>query len=675
MPPQPDRPRRRVVLLGWDAADWKIISPLLDEGKMPFLRSIVQNGVMGNVASMKPMMSPMLWNSIATGKTADEHGILGFVEPNPLTGGVRPSTSTSRKVKALWNILNQEGLHSHVVSWFASHPAEPIAGVSVSEMFQRSSAPPGQPWPVTAHSVHPPELQDTLAEFRVHPGDLTGDDLLPFIPGLANIDQKKDGRPYLLACHLASTLTVHAVTTWILEHQPWDFVAAYFDLIDHAGHHFMMYHPPKMADVSEEDFDLYREVMTAVYRYQDLLLGRIIKLAGPGATIVIVSDHGFHSDELRPSPRLRLGPETPVLWHRTHGIFCMAGPGLRRDELVHGARLLDVAPTVLALFGLPAGQDMSGRVLKEAFLDQPPDRRIPSWEDVPGDDGMHPREAVPEDDADAAAALQQLADLGYIEQPDQNLERQLKSTRIHQQLNLARVYLSTGRPGDAIGCIRKIIDEAPRLRFAQLFLAQALFQAGRIAECRELVEKLLPAEQQGPLVDFFRANLLLAEGDTERALAKLLELEPRTRALPRVSIKIGRLYLRLRRWEDAERAFRSALEADPNLALAHNGLANALNGRGRFQQAAEAALEAVGLHYEAPSAHFNLGVALASTGRYPRAIQAFETCLSLRPNTPLAHEWLAAIHDRALADPIQAGQHRDRARNLSDAPGKVSEIP
>lgn len=58
---------RKVLLLGWDAADWKVINPLIDQGKMPNLARLVEGGVMGNIATLQPLLSPMLWTSIATG--------------------------------------------------------------------------------------------------------------------------------------------------------------------------------------------------------------------------------------------------------------------------------------------------------------------------------------------------------------------------------------------------------------------------------------------------------------------------------------------------------------------------------------------------------------------------------------------------------------------------------
>src|SRR5262249_54456935 len=123
----------RILLIGWDGADWKMIEPLIASGQMPNLAHFVEHGVMGNVASLTPMLSPMLWTSIATGKHADKHQILGFAEPDGATGGIRPVTSPSRNCKAIWNILSDHGLRAGAINWFASHPAEKVNGFVVSD--------------------------------------------------------------------------------------------------------------------------------------------------------------------------------------------------------------------------------------------------------------------------------------------------------------------------------------------------------------------------------------------------------------------------------------------------------------------------------------------------------------------------------------------------------------
>jgi len=149
---------------------------------------------MGNLATLQPILSPMLWNSVATGKFADKHGIHGFIEPDPVNGGARPYTSTARRCKALWDILSQSGLRSNIVGWWASHPAEPINGVVVTNAFGGTKFDPERGWTVLKGTIHPAEKAKEFAGFKIFPNELTEAHILPFIPNAARIDQKKDKR-------------------------------------------------------------------------------------------------------------------------------------------------------------------------------------------------------------------------------------------------------------------------------------------------------------------------------------------------------------------------------------------------------------------------------------------------------------------------------------------------
>ena len=44
--------KRKVLLIGWDAADWKIIDKLMDAGLMPAFKSVVDRGVRGRLATL-----------------------------------------------------------------------------------------------------------------------------------------------------------------------------------------------------------------------------------------------------------------------------------------------------------------------------------------------------------------------------------------------------------------------------------------------------------------------------------------------------------------------------------------------------------------------------------------------------------------------------------------------
>jgi hypothetical protein len=222
-----ERVARKILLIGWDAADWKVATPLLEQGLMPTLDDFINHGVMG-LATLQPILSPMLWNSITTGKRADKHGIHGFAEPDPNSGGVRPVTSTSRKVKSIWNILTQRGYKTHVLGWFAGHPAEPINGISVSDLYPLATAPHDKPWPLPPGTVHPESSREQLAELRLHPAELDAGAILPFVPEAAKVDQEKDKGLSIIAKVLAENSCIHNLATWILQTQPWDFNAVYY---------------------------------------------------------------------------------------------------------------------------------------------------------------------------------------------------------------------------------------------------------------------------------------------------------------------------------------------------------------------------------------------------------------------------------------------------------------
>lgn len=656
--------QRKVLLIGWDAADWEHITPLLEEGLMPTLDALINRGVMGNLATLQPILSPMLWNSVATGKFADKHGIHGFIEPNPVNGGARPYTSTSRKCKALWNILTQRGLRSNIIGWWASHPAEPINGTVVTNAFGGVRFDPEKGWSIPKGTVHPPENGPKLARFKVFPNELTEAHILPFIPDAAKIDQKKDKRLNSFAKILSDNASIHAVATALMENEPWDFTAVYYDGIDHFSHAFMAYHPPKLEWVKDEDFAIYKDVVKGAYRFHDMMLERLLDLAGPETTVILCSDHGFESGSQRPRGTPR-EPAGPAAWHRHYGIFVMAGPGIRRDERIYGASLIDIAPTILTLFDLPIGQDMDGRPLLEAFEAVPEVNTVPSWEEVEGECGMHTGEQQL-DPAQANELMQQFAALGYIEDPGADKQKMAESAEIEGKYNVSHTYLWKNRPDQALPLLEEIVRRRPwEDRFLQQ-LASCYFQGGYLAQ----TERLLCAISDGQEPDTAGGKLLwarvkLARGDLGGALQALLEAEKAAPQNASIYLQLGDAYLRLAQLQNAIGAFQKAIALDEDNARAFFGLSTAYRRLGDNQQTLDCALRAVSLLHRLPVAHFNLGVALARSGDNERARLAFETALRFQPQMVNAHRYLAAIHRMTGGDPEKARFHRDELLRLS----------
>ncbi|MEP6821140.1 MAG: alkaline phosphatase family protein [Chthoniobacterales bacterium] len=667
--PQHERLAKRVLLIGWDSADWQLISPLLDSGKMPTLERFVSKGVMGNLASLKPILSPILWNSIATGKRPHKHGIYGFTEPKGDGSGIQPVTSTSRRCKALWNILSQNGLRTQVFGWFASHPAEPLPeGICVTDFFPRVSGPVGHESALAPDSVHPERLRDKLGSLRVNPHEIEGDHLSPFLRRPAEIDQTTPQHQHLLFYLqrvLAQCSSIHAAATWSLENEPWDFAAIYYEGLDLFCHGFMQFHPPRMEGTSEADFEFYQDVVTNVYRFHDLMLATLLKLAGEDTTVIILSDHGFYSDHLRP-PIIPDAPPNPAAWHRPNGMIAVRGPGLLEDERIYGSTLLDIAPTVLALFGLPTGADMDGRVLGQIFKDPPKVAEIPSWDavDGPRPAGIHPPDKQIDPIA-AQEAIQQLVELGYVDAPGPDIQKTIAETVFEQQVNLATSYIDAGMPAAAVSVLEKLAEKGETKTRTTILLIQAYLSTGQMKEARRAIDGVLADRSKlepdvAARADLFLGVVLAAEGRDDESLELLRraeEVEPR---LPGLHNQIGSIYLRKRLWSDAERVFRRALEIDGDYAPACNGLSVSLLRQDRLVEAAEYALRAVGLQHFFASAHFQLGSVLARLNWPERAAQAFEMGLQIRPGVRVAHRYLGRIYGR-LGQAEKARMHRAAA--------------
>jgi tetratricopeptide (TPR) repeat protein len=688
--------RRKILLVGWDAADWKVIRPLLDAGRMPSVRRIVKEGVAGQIATLHPPLSPMLWTSIATGKRPFKHGIHGFSEPAPDGLGVRPVSNLSRKSKAVWNILNQNGLRSIVIGWWPSHPAEPIDGVMVSDHYHRAAGPVEEAWPLRPNTVHPAELAGTLAGLRVHPDLLSPAMVEPFIPLAHEIDQENDKRLAAFLRTLAECMSIQSAAKWLIENQPWDLFAVYFDSIDHFSHGFMRYHPPRQSWIAERDFELYGNVVAKAYELHDRMLGELLEKAGADATVILMSDHGFHPDHLRAAAIPDI-PAGPAVEHRDFGIVAMRGPGIKRGKPLHGSSVLDIAPTILALNGLAVGEDMDGKVLSEAFNEPPRVSFIPSWEDINGRDGRHPPHTQI-DPVAAQEALDQMIALGYIEPPDENREIAVKRTVRELRYNLGESYQDAGRHREALEIFRELYAADPdEQRFAvRLFVSlqalgmteemrrvvddldgrrRALYEEarGKIAplsddldedQLRELARWKNLARFQPAVADYLKAQVWIEEKRYADALAALEAVRDATRARPGILVEIGDVHARMRRWSDAQRAYESALAIDPDYAGAYIGVARIELQRRKFAKAAHTALNALERVYQDPLAHFVLGCALSGMEQDDRAAEAFRAAISFNPNFPQAHVRLAALLERS-GHQKAAREHRRLARSMN----------
>ncbi len=670
--------KNKVLVIGWDAADWKIIMPLIEQGKMPAIESLMKKGVHGRLQTLDPPLSPMLWTSIATGVRADKHGIGGFVEPTPNGEGLRPVTTTSRKVKAIWNILNQEGWKSNVVAWWPSNPAEPINGVMVSNLYQVATKALGEEWEMPNGTVHPASLSETMKEFRVHPHEISLAMAHPFIPNIVdNLELRKANKTLSVLKTLSNAASVHSASTYLMEETEWDFMAVYHDAIDHFCHIAMRYFPPRRPEIPEEDYENYKDVVEAGYRFHDMMLDRTLSMIDDNTTVILLSDHGFHSDHQRPL-YIPQEPSGPAVEHSPYGIFVMAGPGVKKGEHISGASIIDITPTILYHTGLPVGKDMEGKVLYQCFENPEPAKMIESWEDVEGDSGQHDT-LLREDPWAAQEALQQLVELGYIEAMEDDKLLQVEKSKRENEYYVARNMINGGRLKPAIEILERIFEESKILRYGQR-LAFAYLSKKMYMKCQEIIEKLKEIDleernkrkkeadskidpfgnnefEEPMYLEYLEGLLNLAMNRLRKALPLLENVQKKNPNNLQLATSIAQIHTLRKNFKAAEKQYITALAIDDRSTAAHYGLGVSFLRQSKFNEAVDEFLLALEQDFFQPNIHYHLGEALVKLELFEDAVSAFQVCVRLTPGMTKAHRWLVDIYQNKLKKPELAEQN------------------
>ena len=375
----------RVIMLGLDGMDPRTVDLLMSEGKLPNFARLRQHGAYAPLTSAEPLLSPVVWTTIATGKSPDQHRIGHFVALDE-KGDQLPVTSAMRKVKALWNILSDAGRRVAVVGWWATWPSEKVNGAMVSDHFayhflfgqglRGDPNPQGKTWP--------PELVDRLRPLVKRPQDLTPADVAPFV----SVTQQDFDRPFDLDDELSgfkwalsTTITYRNVGLELWKKDRPDNLFTYFEATDSTAHLFgHLFRASNLSGELAAQQKRYGGAVEAMYVYADGIVGEFMKAMDDDTTLIVLSDHGFELGELPDDPsKLRNMRRVSERFHRLQGIVYLYGRHVKARTRLDNPSILDIAPTVLALNGVAAARDMPGRVLTEA-VDINPKPRIDSYE-------------------------------------------------------------------------------------------------------------------------------------------------------------------------------------------------------------------------------------------------------------------------------------------------------
>jgi hypothetical protein len=218
--------------LGLSSCDPVTVERLIEAGRMPHFAQIRREGAWGRLLAGEPLVASSIWTTLATGRQPETHGVLSPSMPRPDGGGVIQVGRAAWRAPSVWQAAAAGDRRTLTIGWPATWPATAWTGIHVDIRFATPTGPDFGSWAMPSGCVAPLPLRERLRMLRVHPTDVTGLMLAPLVPRLTEVDQYRDPRLTQLAVILATTTTLHAAATALIETEAWDLACVHYPLLD-----------------------------------------------------------------------------------------------------------------------------------------------------------------------------------------------------------------------------------------------------------------------------------------------------------------------------------------------------------------------------------------------------------------------------------------------------------
>lgn len=619
---------KKVFLFALDGLDWNLLDYLFEKGKLPNFKKLKEEGAWTKLLSYKPLLSPIIWTSIATSRTPEEHGILEFTMKDPYTQKDVPVTSNLRNVPAFWNILSAFNLRTNLIGWWATFPAEKIKGNIITErLFFHLFGIEAEK--KVKGNTFPYDLEEKFEKLILKAEDINYDEVSQYL----NISKddfdkaweegKREENPFENRInHLRKILAVtHSAKNiaFKLIDEDFDFFAFYLEGTDTVGHRFAHLLPPKLQWVSDKDYEMGKNAMIRYYELMDEILGEILKKTKENWIISVVSDHGFYTIGARPSAQPDDFGGGASQWHRMTGVWIIKGEGIKRGEFFN-SDIYDPIPTLLSALGVPLSKEMKGKVIKDIFLKEPLVECLDSYDFIPK---VWKEEKIFVEDKER---LKELQALGYIS-PAPKKEEKKDFTFYY---NLGTTHFENGEFDKAEEAYKKAIEIYPEFSLANAGLSNVYEKKGNFQEAYRYARKAYPYEKElgeGFLLKFVEYAI---NSKNERDALKILMENPfgwDKRAVYWSAIGT----LKEKSGEDPKYYFKEALKRNPAEPTACEKLLNYYLKNKDFDNAAQLLKNA----WDSSQGNLNLmnslGVVLLKNGQGKIAEDIFRTLLSSNP--------------------------------------------
>ncbi len=244
----------RNLIIGLDGATFDIIDPMIESGRLPNIRKLIDGGTRGELKSTIPPASIPAWPSFYTGVNPGKHGCFDFLTRDDDDFYGRPINSSDVKNKSMWKMLSEYGYRSIVINVTSTYPPEEINGIIVSGML----TPPDE------ICCHPPSLQSKLDEVGYE-----------VFLDLETLNSSDYSTIFNRLCQMENRRIQASLE--LMKEYDWDLMVIMVIGTDTMQH--------KLWDDKKAVYDYYEEI--------DGLIGRLLDNVSKSTNVFIISDHGF----------------------------------------------------------------------------------------------------------------------------------------------------------------------------------------------------------------------------------------------------------------------------------------------------------------------------------------------------------------------------------------------
>lgn len=272
--------KARVLVLGLDSADPRLLNKWCDSGDLPVLNHLRARSCWGELTGPRGLADDGVWASFSTCVSPARHG--RYFTKSLSTGSYRNPNFQDEDLKheTFWSALGRAGHRLAVIDVPKSPLAVSFDGVQIKDWIVHGRDGAMRSWP---HDV----AGQLLRRFG---HDATDDPASSrFLCRLLQVDEH--AREALLADLLKSIELKVAVALELLAQGDWDMFLTVFKECHCVAHQF--WHTIDVNHPSHETASSGTSPIKTIYRAIDVAIGRLLEAVGPEAAVIVFSGLGM----------------------------------------------------------------------------------------------------------------------------------------------------------------------------------------------------------------------------------------------------------------------------------------------------------------------------------------------------------------------------------------------